>query len=460
MFRKILIANRGEIALRVARACEELGVPWVAVHSAADRASAVVRAAPERVQIGPAPPARSYLNAAAILQAAEQTGADAIHPGYGFLSESPDFADACEAVGLTLIGPPASVMATLGDKTSARALMTSVGLPLLPGSIDPLDLDQARELVAAIGFPVIVKAAAGGGGRGMAVVHDPDRFVDEFSRVKATAQVLFGDGRVYVERYLEQARHVEVQVLCDGYGNAVHLGERDCTVQRRHQKLIEETPAPRLPAGLAERMGQAAVDGARAAGYVGAGTFEFLLAPDGTFSFMEVNCRIQVEHPVTEMVTGVDLVQDQIRIAAGGALELTQADVRPRGAAIECRINAEDPEQGFRPAPGPIDEFVPAGGPFVRIDTHVYPGYVVPPQYDSLLAKLVVWAPDRDRAIARMQRALAENRISGPRLRTTTAFLAEVLDTPAFRAAEHSTSLVDEVLAAREEPAPPHAVAG
>jgi acetyl-CoA carboxylase biotin carboxylase subunit len=449
MVGKVLIANRGEIALRVARACQELGLPWVAVYSAADRDSAVVRQAPERVQIGPAQPARSYLNAAAILQAAEQTGADAIHPGYGFLSESADFADACESAGITLIGPPASVMAALGDKTSARALMSSVGLPLLPGSVDPLDVDQAQDVVDRIGFPVIVKAAAGGGGRGMAVVHDPDRFVDEFTRVKATAQMLFGDGRVYVERYLDRARHVEIQVLCDGQGGAIHLGERDCTVQRRHQKLVEETPAPRLPEGLADRMGQAAVEGARAAGYVGAGTFEFLVAPDGGFYFMEVNCRIQVEHPVTEMVTGIDLVQEQIRIASGGALTLTQADVAPRGAAIECRINAEDPEQGFTPAPGPVDEFVPAGGPFVRVDTHVYPGYVVPPQYDSLLAKLAVWAPDREQAIARMQRALQEFQISGPRLRTTKAFLGELLDTPAFVAAEHSTSLVDEVLATR-----------
>jgi acetyl-CoA carboxylase biotin carboxylase subunit len=451
MFRKVLIANRGEIAVRVARACRELDVPWVVVCSAADRDSAAVRDAPETVQIGPASPARSYLDAAAILQAAEQTGADAIHPGYGFLSESADFAEACEAAGITLIGPPASVMAVLGDKTSARALMASVGLPLLPGSVDPLDVEQAEELVGHIGFPVIVKAAVGGGGRGMAVVHDPDRFVAEFARVRATAQMLLGDSRVYVERYLAHARHVEVQVLCDGYGRAIHLGERDCTVQRRHQKLVEETPAPQLPAGLAERMGQAAVDGALAAGYVGAGTFEFLVAPDGSFSFMEVNCRIQVEHPVTEMVTGIDLVQEQIKIAAGAALGLAQDDVRPRGVAIECRINAEDPEQGFTPAPGPIEEFVPPGGPFVRVDTHVHSGYVVPPQYDSLLAKVVVWAPDRDGAIARMHRALGEMRLAGPRLRTTTAFLAELIDTPAFRKAEHSTALVDELLGARPE---------
>jgi acetyl-CoA carboxylase, biotin carboxylase subunit len=447
MFRKVLIANRGEIAVRVARACRELGVPWVAVHSTVDRSSAIVRDAPESVQIGPAPPGRSYLNAAAILQAAHQTGADAIHPGYGFLSESPDFADACEAAGITLIGPPAAVMATLGDKTSARALMASVGLPLLPGSLDALSLGEARALVGDIGFPVIIKAAAGGGGRGMAVVHDPGAFDDEFNRVRATAQILFGDGRVYVERYLERPRHVEVQVLCDGRGGAIHLGERDCTVQRRHQKLIEETPAPRLPVGLAATMGEAAVSGALAAGYVGAGTFEFLVGPDGGFSFMEVNCRIQVEHPVTEMATGIDLVQEQIRIAAGGSLGRAQADVQPRGAAIECRINAEDPALGFTPAPGPIDEFVPPGGPFVRVDTHVQAGYVVPPQYDSLLAKLVVWAPDRTAAIARMQRCLAEMVITGPTLRTTVPFLQQVLGTLAFRDATHTTSLADDLLA-------------
>ncbi|MGH3929249.1 MAG: acetyl-CoA carboxylase biotin carboxylase subunit, partial [Pseudonocardiaceae bacterium] len=388
MFTKILIANRGEIALRVARACRELGVRTVAVYSTQDRDSAVVRFADEAVQIGPDQPTLSYLNAAAVLQAAQQTGAEAIHPGYGFLSESADFADACESLGIVLIGPPASVMAALGDKTSARALMTKAQLPLLPGSLDPLDVDQARELAESIGFPVIVKAAAGGGGRGMQVIRRPDCFVDEYRRTQGSAQMLFGDGRVYLEKYLEQARHVEIQVLCDGRGRAIHLGERDCTVQRRHQKLIEESPAPRLPKGLAEQMGQAAIDGALAADYAGVGTFEFLVDPAGGYYFMEVNCRIQVEHPVTEMVTGIDLVAEQIKVAAGHPLVLTQEDVQPRGVAIECRINAEDPRRGFAPTPGLIQEFVPSGGPFVRVDTHVYPGYVVPPNYDSLLAKL------------------------------------------------------------------------
>lgn len=449
MFTKVLIANRGEIAVRVARACRELDVRSVAVCSTPDRDSAVVQLADEAIRIGPAASAKSYLNAAAVLEAAAQSGADAIHPGYGFLSESPDFADACLAQGITLIGPPPSVMARLGDKTSARALMRRAGLPLLPGSVEALDPPAAEDLARRIGFPVIVKAAAGGGGRGMTVVDDADRFADAYRQTQSTAQMLFGDGRVYVEKYLPKARHVEVQVLCDGHGHAVHLGERDCTVQRRHQKLIEETPAPALPEGLAERMGRSAVEGALAVGYTGVGTFEFLLAPDGSYYFMEVNCRIQVEHPVTEMVTGIDLVQQQLKVAAGNELELAQADIGLRGAAIECRINAEDPAAGFVPAPGPVERLVLPGGPFVRVDTHVRQGDVIPPHYDSLLAKLVVWAPRRDEAIARMHRALDEFEVSGPGIKTTRTFLAEVLSHPRFRAAEHSTSLVDDLLSGK-----------
>ena len=449
MFRTLLIANRGEIAVRVARACRELDIRTVAVYSEADEGSAVVRLADEAVRIGPAPPKASYLNAAAILDTALRTGAEAIHPGYGFLSEDPDFAEACEANGITLVGPPAEVMAKLGDKASARAIMAEAGLPLLPGSLDPLDAQAAQDLADGIGYPVIVKAVAGGGGRGMAVAWDRAAFPDTFRRMQATAQLLFGDGRVYVERYLTDARHVEIQILCDNYGAAVHLGERDCSVQRRHQKLIEETPAPRLPDGLAERMGQVALRGALRAGYRGAGTFEFLVDPDGNFYFMEVNCRIQVEHPVTEMATGVDLVREQLKVAAGEPLTLRQESVRPVGAALECRINAEDPGHDFRPAPGLIEQFIPAGGPFVRVDTHAHSGYTVPPNYDSLLAKLVVWAPTRDEAIARMDRALAEFHIAGPRVHTTIGFLRDVLANPAFRKAEHSTSLVDQMLPGR-----------
>ncbi|MEV4659266.1 acetyl-CoA carboxylase biotin carboxylase subunit [Micromonospora sp. NPDC049301] len=453
MFRTILIANRGEIALRVARACREMGIRTVAVHSTQDRDSAAVRYADEAVQIGPPPPRQSYLCAAAILEAARRTGADAIHPGYGFLSEDPDFAEACATEGIVLIGPPAPVMAKLGDKGSARAIMSAAGLPLLPGSLDPLGPEAAHRLADEIGYPVIIKAVAGGGGRGMQVVTRSDEFPDAHRRTRATAQMLFGDGRVYVEKYLRSARHVEIQVLCDAYGNAIHLGERDCSVQRRHQKLIEETPSPRMPDGLAERMGAAAVAGASAVGYVGAGTFEFLVDPDARYHFMEVNCRIQVEHPVTEAVTGVDLVQEQLRVAAGERLTLTQQDIRPRGVAIECRLNAEDPDAGFAPTPGLIEEFVVPAGPFVRVDTHAYPGYVVPPNYDSLLAKLIVWAPDRDRAIARMLRALDECRVSGPRMSTTRDFLRKVVDHPTFRAAEHTTALVDELFAAVRVPA-------
>ncbi|MEU1957557.1 acetyl-CoA carboxylase biotin carboxylase subunit [Nocardia sp. NPDC019255] len=446
MFEKILIANRGEIALRVARTCRELGVRTVAVHSVADAESAVVRFADEAVQIGPSAAKRSYLNAAAILAAAELTGADAIHPGYGFLSESPDFADACRAAGRTLIGPPADVMAQLGDKQSARTLMAKAGLPLLPGSLDPLELDEAHALADSIGYPVIVKAAAGGGGRGMRVVHESAAFPRAYQETRATARMLFGDSRVYLEKYLAAARHVEIQVLCDAFGNGVYLGERDCSVQRRHQKLIEESPAPLLPDGLAQRMGESAVHGVLEAGYTGAGTVEFLVDRDGDYYFMEVNCRIQVEHPVTEMVTGMDLIAEQIRVAAGEPLGLAQEDIVLRGAAIECRINAENPAAEFAPAPGILTEFTPPGGPFVRVDTHAHAGYSIPPNYDSLLAKLVVWAPDRDRALARMRRALAEFRISGAHVATTRDFLYEVLDHPAMRAATHTTGLVDELL--------------
>lgn len=446
MFEKILIANRGEIALRVARTCRELGVRTVAVHSVADADSAVVRFADEAVQIGPSAAKRSYLNAAAILAAAELTGAEAIHPGYGFLSESPDFADACRAAGVTLIGPPAEVMAQLGDKQSARTLMAKAGLPLLPGSLDPLELDEAHALADSIGFPVIIKAAAGGGGRGMQVVHESAAFPRAYQETRATARMLFGDSRVYLEKYLAAARHVEIQVLCDGHGNGVHLGERDCSVQRRHQKLIEESPAPLLPEGLAETMGRSAVGGVVEAGYVGAGTVEFLVDRDGNYYFMEVNCRIQVEHPVTEMVTGIDLIAEQIRVAAGHPLGFAQDDIVLRGVAIECRINAEDPAAEFAPAPGVLAEFTPPGGPFVRVDTHAHAGYSIPPHYDSLLGKLVVWAPDRDRALARMRRALEDFRISGARVATTRDFLREVLDHPAMRAATHTTGLVDEIL--------------
>ena len=447
LFGKVLIANRGEIALRVARACRELDIPTVAVYSTADADSAVVRYADEAVQIGPAPAKRSYLNMPAIIEAALCTGADAVHPGYGFLSEDPDFAEACTGNGLTFIGPPAEVIARLGDKTAARALMAEAGVPMLPGSPHPLEtVDQARQVLNEIGPPVIIKAAAGGGGRGMIVVTDPAEFASAYREARATAQALFGDNRVYIERYLAKARHVEIQILADTHGSVIQLGERDCSAQRRHQKLVEESPSPGLPEEVRTAMGEAAVRGGLAAGYVGAGTFEFLV-DDAGFYFMEVNCRIQVEHPVTEMVTGLDLVQEQIRIAAGHPLGVSQQSVRTNGAVVECRINVEDPDRAFVPAPGVLTEFVPSGGPFVRVDTHGFPGYVVPPDYDSLLAKLVVWAPDRERALDRMSRALREFRVSGPGVHTTAAFLDSLINDPVFRRGEHSTSIVDDVLA-------------
>ncbi len=448
MFNTVLIANRGEIALRVARTCRELGIRTVVVHSTADQDSAAVRFADEAVQIGPPAVSRSYLNIPAIIEAAVRTGAEAIHPGYGFLAEDPDFAEICEAHGITFVGPPPQVMARLGDKAVARTLMAEAGLPVLPGSCGTLSsCAEAKEVAKEIGYPVIIKAAAGGGGRGMAVVWEPGDFRRLYNQTCAHARAVFGDDRVYVERFVEAARHVEVQVLCDRHGAAVHLGERDCSVQRRHQKLLEETPAPGLPPELTERICAAAVRGALAVGFVGAGTFEFLVDEHNRFFFIEVNSRIQVEHPVTEMVIGIDLVREQLRIAAGAPLGFGQEHVVPRGVAVECRVNAEDPERDFTPSPGVLTEFWPPSGPFTRVDTHAYPGWRLPPQYDSLLAKVVVWAPDRDHALARMDRVLSEFDVTG--VHTTLGFLRDVLAHPLFRDAKHTTSLVEQMLAER-----------
>ncbi|MDT0303933.1 acetyl-CoA carboxylase biotin carboxylase subunit [Streptomonospora wellingtoniae] len=447
----MLIANRGEIALRIARTCKELGIRTVAVYSTEDRDSAVVSYADEAVRIGPASAKHSYLNIPAIVEAALRTGVRAVHPGYGFLSEDPDFARVCRDAGLTFVGPAAEVIARLGDKIAARALMAENAIPMLPGSRSPVDsVEDACEIADSIGFPLVVKAAAGGGGRGMGVVGDRADLAAVFSRTQSRAQELFGDARVFVERYLPEGRHVEVQVLVDGFGNALHLGERDCSTQRRHQKLIEETPAPGIPEQVRAGMQEAAVLGATAAGYRGAATFEFLLAPDGTFAFLEVNCRLQVEHPVTEMATGVDLVREQLLIADGQPLSLHQEDLAARGCSVECRINAEDPERGFVPTPGTLAEFDVPGGPFVRVDTHGYPGYRVPSSYDPLLAKLVVWGCSREDALRRMDRCLADFRISGPGVRTNSAFLREVIGHPAFRAGRYSTAVVDDVFRARE----------
>ncbi|WP_433384976.1 acetyl-CoA carboxylase biotin carboxylase subunit [Micromonospora sp. KLBMP9576] len=448
MFEKVLIANRGEIALRVLRACRELGVRTAVVYSTADADSTAVRLADQAVRIGPPASRRSYLNAAAIVEAARQVGAQAVHPGYGFLSEDADFAEICADNGLVFIGPPPEVMSVLADKSSARALMRRAGLPLPPGSVAPVPSAAAAAQVAAeVGYPVIVKAAAGGGGRGMTVVAAPAELPRAYARTRAAAQAAFGDDRVYVERFLTGARHVEVQVLCDSHGNGVHLGTRDCSVQRRHQKLVEEAPAPSLSAATVEAIARCALRGALYAGFTGAGTVEFLVDPDERFHFLEINCRIQVEHPVTEMITGVDLVHEQLHIAAGVPLRWRQEDIRPHGVAIECRVNVEDPERGFVPTPGRLERFVPPGGPFTRVDTHGYAGYLFGPHYDSLLAKVAVWAPDRELALNRLERALDEFDIAGPGVCTTIPFVRRVLDDAGFRKGRYCTALVDQLLA-------------
>ena len=444
MFSKVLIANRGEIAVRVARACRSLGIGVVAVHSSPDRDSALVRMADESVNIGPAPSRFSYLNIPNVIEAALQTGAEAIHPGYGFLSEDPDFAEVCADNGITFIGPRPDVMARLGNKASARSEMSAAGLPLLPGVVEPVaTADEGAAIADSIGYPVVIKAAAGGGGRGITVVRDPAQFRQAYAATRRTAHTVFRDSTVYVERYLDRARHIEVQVLLDEHGNGVHLGERDCSVQRRHQKLVEEAPAAGLTPQQREEIGAAAVRGALAVGYTGAGTFEFLLDDRGNFSFMEVNCRIQVEHPVTEMVTGLDLVREQILIAAGQPLSIKQEDVRLDGAAVECRINAEDPSRGFAPAPGLLDVFDLPGGPGVRVDTALTAGAQISPHYDSLVAKVIAWAPDREQALARMRTALAEMRVEGRGVVTTRDLHLQVLSDPVFQAGQHHTGFLD-----------------
>ena len=457
MFTSVLVANRGEIALRVVRTCQELGIRTIIAHSAADRDSAAVRAADESVQVGPGPSKASYLNIPAVVEAARTRGAEAIHPGYGFLSQNPEFAEVCEDEGIVFIGPPASVMAQLGDKAIARGIMREARLPLLPGSRDALDGPEAAQALAdEIGYPIILKAVAGGGGRGMRVVRDRTDVAAAYAETRAAALAVFGDGRLYLERYLDSARHVEIQILCDAHGHGVHLGARDCSLQRRHQKLVEESPAPAVDAAALAELGTSTVRALLDAGYVGAGTAEFLYDPARRgYYFMEVNCRLQVEHPVTEMVTGIDLVAEQLRVAAGEPLGYGQADVVTRGAAIECRLNAEDPTRDFRPTPGLVTRLALPGGPFVRVDTHLETGYRIPPFYDSLLAKLVVWAPDRASAIARMRRALAETVIDGPGLATTAPFLHDLLDHDAFRAATHDTSLIATSFAAAALPAAP-----
>jgi len=451
MFKKILIANRGEIALRVIRACRELGILTVAVYSEADRESLHVRFADDDVCIGPPPARDSYLKIPRIIAAAEIAGADAIHPGYGFLAENAEFAETCAASNIAFIGPTAEQIRVMGDKAAARNAMARVDVPIIPGTPGPVeDADEALEFARGIGFPVIIKAAAGGGGKGMRVAAEPEDFTRSFQLARSEALSAFGSGDVYVEKYLERPRHVEFQIMGDRHGHVIHLGERDCSVQRRHQKLIEEAPSPAVTPDLRERMGDAAVRGAKAIDYVGAGTIEMLLNADGNFYFMEMNTRIQVEHPVTEMLTGVDLVKEQIRVAAGEKLSVDEVPAL-RGHVIECRVNAEDPARNFQPSPGRIDVFHPPGGPGVRLDTHVYTGYTVPPYYDSLLAKLICQGRDRAEALRRMQVALESFIIEG--VTTTIPFLARVMADPHFQAGDVDTKFLERESHLLREPA-------
>jgi acetyl-CoA carboxylase biotin carboxylase subunit len=448
VFEKVLIANRGEIALRVARACRELGVKSVAVYSSADTESAVVGFADEAVHIGPPAVGKSYLHIPNLIGAAQKTGADAIHPGYGFLSEDPYFAEICTDNGITFIGPKPEVMEKVGDKATARDLMSKAGLPLLPGTIEPVGtVDEAQDIADDIGYPVIIKAVAGGGGRGMSVVWRKEDLKGLYESTRATAQAIFKDSAVYIERYLEAPRHTEVQIVCDNHGNGVYFGERDCSVQRRHQKLIEEAPSIHLTEETRRDIGEKAVAGALSVGYTGAGTMEFLLDHDGNLAFMEMNARIQVEHPVSEMVTNVDLIQEQIRVAAGETLSVSQDDVQLRGHAIECRVNAEDPERDFAPAAGTLETYVPPGGPWTRVDSHCFPGWTISPFYDSLIAKLIVWGANRDAAIDRMQRALEEFYIEGRGVKTTIPFHLRVLANPQFRSGDVSTDFLEKFMA-------------
>lgn len=441
MFKKILIANRGEIALRIIRACRELDIETVAVFSEGDKEALHVKAADEAVCIGPVASARSYLNIPNIISAAELTGVDAIHPGYGFLSENARFSEICESCHIAFVGPSAKVIETMGDKAMARKTMIAGGVPVVPGSKDVItDEKTAAKVAEEIGYPVLIKASAGGGGKGMRVAQNAKELHKSIQAAQNEAQASFGNAEVYLEKYVEEPRHIEIQILGDNYGNVVHLGERDCSLQRRHQKLLEESPSSAITPELREKMGAVAVQAAKSANYSNAGTIEFLLDRHGNFYFIEMNTRIQVEHPVTEMVTGLDLVKEQIRLAAGEPLGYTQQDIQIRGWAIECRINAEDPDKNFMPSPGPINIYHAPGGPGVRVDSAVYQGYTVSPYYDSMLGKLIVWGATRQEAITRMKRALEEYVIEG--IHTTIPFHLKVLDNAFYQRGEVYTNFI------------------
>lgn len=442
MFRKILIANRGEIALRVIRASKELGLSTVAIHSEPDIDSLHVRFADENVCIGPGPSNQSYLNIPAIISAAELTNADAIHPGYGFLAENAQFAEVCESCDITFIGPPSKIISQMGDKVAARQTMVKAGVPVIPGSEGSVpDVAKAREMAREIGYPLILKASAGGGGRGMRIVRSENELENGFHTAKAEAEAAFRNSELYMERWIENPRHIEIQLIGDEHGRLIHLGERDCSLQRRYQKLLEESPSPAVDATLRKQLGQVAIRGAKSIQYRSTGTVEFLLDDQRNFYFMEMNTRIQVEHPVTEMVTGIDLIKEQIRLAAGEPLQYSQKDITLQGHAIECRINAENPDKDFQPSPGTMTSFHIPGGPGVRVDTHAYAQYEIPPFYDSLLAKVIVHGRDRDEAVRRMQRALEELIIEG--VKTTVPFHQRVIRDERFQRGEVNTGFIE-----------------
>nr|YP_002049302.1 acetyl-CoA carboxylase [Paulinella chromatophora]ACB43092.1 acetyl-CoA carboxylase [Paulinella chromatophora] len=440
---KLLIANRGEIALRIIRTCRELGIATIAIYSTVDREALHVQLADEAVCVGDAPSSKSYLNIPNILAAATSRGADAIHPGYGFLAENDRFAEICAAHGLIFVGPAPESIRSMGDKASAKATMQKVGVPTIPGSEGLLkSCQEAARLASYMGYPVMIKATAGGGGKGMRLVNNSEQLESLFKAAQGEAEVAFGNSGLYIEKFINRPRHIEVQILADRYGNIVHLGERDCSIQRRHQKLVEEAPSPAINVDLRRQMGEAAIAAARSINYEGAGTVEFLVDKEGKFFFMEMNTRIQVEHTITEMVTGIDLIAEQLYIASNEPMKLRQEDIKLNGHSIECRINAEDPQHNFRPAPGRITGWLPPGGPGVRVDSHVYTGYEIPPFYDSLIGKLIVWAPSREAAIKRMHRALSECAITG--IPTTLGFHLALLKRSEFQQGNTHTKFVEE----------------
>ena len=443
MFEKVLVANRGEIAVRVIRALREMGIASVAVYSEADRDSLHVMLADEAICIGPAASSDSYLNMEAVISAAVASKAQAIHPGYGFLSENEKFASLCETCGIKFIGPSSQVIARMGNKSEAKNTMIKAGVPVVPGSREPIySSKEAKRIAKKTGYPVMIKAALGGGGKGIRVAESEDRLEEMFLAAQFETRKAFGDDTMYIERYVKDPRHIEVQILADSHGNVIHLGERDCSIQRRHQKVLEESPCENISPALRSKLGRTAVKAAKAVGYENAGTIEFLLEPNGKFYFMEMNTRVQVEHPVTELVSGVDIIKEQIRIAAGEKLSFTQKDIRLSGHAIECRINAESPERGFMPSPGTITNLHFPGGNGIRIDTHVYQGYKLPPYYDSMIAKLIAYGKDRDEAVRKLRSALGETIIDG--IDTNIDFAYELIKSPAFEKGHIDTGFIEK----------------